>query len=144
VLLALPLLHLVGGCHSLARDIVAIEYQPGTAPTTIAAKCDAVYRLSAPEKREGRPGYQVAKGETVGFRREPDGSLVAVAAGHTLALEETRYVWVWEYTPKPTTPWERFLVKTRDRGEKAAETAVYVLFLPPFLIRQALFGPELP
>src|SRR5207237_333350 len=66
LLLALPLLSLLCGCKALWRDREAIEYRPGTPPTTVVADRDATYRLCADEPDPGRPSVDVTKGERVG------------------------------------------------------------------------------
>ena len=92
VLLVLPLLCLIGGCQSLTQDAVAVEYRPGTNPTTIAGKCYATYTLHSiePDVQFAPTTIELGKGAMVGFRREPDGSLVAIAG--------------WQNDPDPGGP----------------------------------------
>jgi hypothetical protein len=130
-LVALPLLTLLTGCKALTRDAESVEYRPGTAPTTVIADRDAEYRLYAPEKLEWRLPVDVAKGERVGFRYEPDGSLVAIAGKETTPIPDGQYVWLC--TPKPVTWWDRAAVKSRDKCENAFYTALFVITAPFWL-----------
>ena len=58
------------------------------------------------------------KGERVGFRREPDGSVTAIAPGDKLALPPGAYA--WEVVRSSVPPWrERFWCELRDRGIEA-------------------------
>jgi hypothetical protein len=138
VVLALNLLPLLGGCRALVRDAETVEYRPGSAPTTMAATYDATYRLYVPEKLETGMGIEVTKGEAVGFRQEPDGSIIAVAGQETKPIPDGRCVWLC--TPKPVTRWERFLVRTRDK----CETAVMLVFLGPALVINGCVTGEWP
>ncbi|MBX9581941.1 MAG: hypothetical protein K2X87_16675 [Gemmataceae bacterium] len=123
---------LAGGCRALVRDAEAIAYRPGTPPTTTAAECDARYQLSAPDELRYWLQVDVPAGAAVGFRREPDGSLLAVAGEHVQPIPDARYVWLC--TPKPATRWDRFAVRTRDRCEEAVTDAKVVLFIPVMCI----------
>jgi hypothetical protein len=129
VALLLPLLCLACGCKALVRDAETVEYRPGPTLSTTVASCDAEYTLSAPEKRETRLSVDVAKGERVGFQREPDGSLVAVAGKETMRIEPGAH-YVWLCTPKPVTALDRCAVKTRDKCEEV----IGIMVLIPFLI----------
>ena len=94
VLLALPLLSVACGCKALVRDAETVEYRRGAIPRSTAAKCDATYTLEVPEdKRTSYNPVDVATGEPVGFRREPDGSLVAFAGTHTYTIPDRHAVW---------------------------------------------------
>jgi hypothetical protein len=143
VLLALPLLALLGGCRALVRDAVAVEYHPGATPTTTVATCDATYTLYAPEPTPlvGYAEWDVTEGTTVGYRREPDGSVVAVAGELTTPIPECRSV--WRFTPKPITRWDRFVVAARDDCKYSLGAVVSVLLLPPTILWM-MCGGELP
>jgi hypothetical protein len=72
-----------------------VEYRPETTPaTTRAVTREATYTLRATDDL-GEPlaEHHVVRGERIGFRREPDGSVVAVAPGRTLALGPGAYTW---------------------------------------------------
>jgi hypothetical protein len=140
--LLLPLLCLACGCQSLARNVETVEYRPGPTLSTAVADRDAEYTLSAPEKFETRMPVDVAKGELVGFRREPDGSLVAIAGKETMRIEPGKH-YVWLCTPKPVTAWDRFAVSAHDKGKNAVE-AVTIFFLVPFIIYNGCTTGEWP
>ncbi len=137
-LVLLPL----GGCKALVREGEAITYQPGTPPTTTVAKCDATYSLDAKHPdtntKYGWGTFDVLKGATVGFRREPDGSLVAIAGEQIAPIPDERAA--WHYTPTPVTRLDRFAVSTRDRCEHAAGLVV----LTPLLMLHIACGGEVP
>ncbi|MBX9627220.1 MAG: hypothetical protein K2X82_25680 [Gemmataceae bacterium] len=131
VLLAALLPALAGGCRALVRDAETVAYRPGTPPTTAPAECDASYQLSAPDELRYWLQVDVPAGAAVGFRREPDGSLLAVAGEHVQPIPDGRYVWLC--TPKPVSRWDRFAVGTRDRCEKAAVTALLYVTMPVWI-----------
>ncbi|QJW93495.1 hypothetical protein FTUN_1001 [Frigoriglobus tundricola] len=143
VLLTLPLVCLVGGCQALTREAVAVEYRPGASPTAIEAQCAATYTLHSikPDSQLNPTTIELEKGATVGFRREPDGSLVAIAGWQTSPIAESQHV--WRYTPVPVTRWDRFVVGTRHTCEKAAEAATMAIVLP-LLVLHIMTGGEPP
>ncbi len=139
VLLVLPLLSLMSGCKALVRDAEVVEYRSGTLPITTAAKCDATYTLEVPEnKRTSYNPVDVAKGETVGFRREPDGSLIAFAGTHTYTIPDQHAMWC--FVPAPVTRWDRFVVSTRDKCENAFSTTLLVITAPIWMAQCAKTG----
>ena len=143
VMLVLLLLTLLGGCKAIVRDAETVEYQPGATPTTVVAKCDASYKLEVrDDAHKCYPPTDVTKGAVVGFRREPDGSLTAIAGKETKAIPEGRYV--WGYKPKPVTQWERLAVGTRDTCSTAAGWVCFALFVPLDLCWCALSGEAFP
>lgn len=94
--LALALLSALMGCVGPAPTGTFVECRDGLAPTTRKVTCEANYALVA----KGTPAvtgsfgeHHLKKGECIGFRRAPDGSMVAVAPGHTLALPPGAYAW---------------------------------------------------
>jgi hypothetical protein len=139
--LLLPLLSLVCGCMGLRRDREAVEYRPGTPPTTVVAERDATYRLCADEPDPGRPWVDVTKGERVGFRRESDGSLVAIAGTRTTPVPDVRHVWI--SSSWPVTRWERFAESTVEGSKKVAGIVVAIPMLP-FVFLWCVTGHELP
>jgi hypothetical protein len=138
LLLVLSLLSLVGGCKALSRDREAVEYRPGTLPTTVVADRDATYKLCADEPDPGRPVVDVTKGERVGFRREPDGSLVAVAGTRTTPVPDVRHVWI--SSSWPVTRRERFAESTSEGCKKAAQTVAGVIFFPAAVVLMVITG----
>jgi uncharacterized protein YceK len=138
VLLALLILALLSGCRSLRDDREAVEYHPGRPATTVVADRDATYRLCAHVPDPGRPTVEVTNGEVVGFRREPDGSLVAIAGTQTTPVPDIYHVWV--SSSWPVTRWERFADSTREGCKKATVTVVGVVCLPAAVLLMILTG----
>jgi len=95
---------------------------------TTVAKEDAEYRLSADKQTWIQT--DVTKGREVGFRREPDGSVVAFAGEQTWQVKDSNGRHVWLCTPKPVTEWDHFLVRTRDKSENAFYTTAFILAIP--------------
>jgi hypothetical protein len=143
VVLPLPLLALLGGCHALVRDAEVIDYRPGRpAPATVAAE-DAGYRMTARGGLQNWVQTDVASGSPVGFRQESDGSVVAFAGEQTWPVDPADGRHVWLATPKPVTGWDRFLVRSRDRCESAA-TAVMLFVLGPVIVINGCLTGEWP
>ncbi|VTU00257.1 unnamed protein product [Gemmataceae bacterium] len=133
ILLVLPAVSLLCGCHALARDSEVIAYRPGEAVTTTVAKEDATYRLSARDGRQGWIGTEVSRGGAVGFRQEADGQVTAFAGSQTWPIEASDGRHVWLSTPKPTSGWDRFIVRTRDKSASAFQATVLVITAPIWL-----------
>ena len=142
-LFAIATLPLWCGCRSLERDVVAIEYHPGSSPATGVTHCNATYRLTSPEPNVGLEyaTIELPKGSTVGFRRQLDGTMVAVAGDKTTPITDCHSV--WRYTPKPTCRWDRLLVDSRYRCERAAGAA-WDYFLLPYMIVAGCVTGEWP
>lgn len=123
VLSVLPLLLSAGGCKTLVRDDVdAVAYHPGVPPTTVVAPCDGVYRLyDCARSKWASEDVAVAKGETVGFRYEPNLSLVACAGDHVAPLPIGPHAWK---RATAVTRWDRTVGRARE-GRKAAALAAY-------------------
>jgi hypothetical protein len=132
------LLPIAFGCKSLWRETEAVGYQPGTLPTTVVADRDATYRLCADEPDVGRPTVDVTKGERVGFRREPDGSLVAVAGTQATPIPDVHHV--WRCSSWPVTRWERFTDSTVRESKRVIGIIVWV----PLVFLWCVTGHELP
>jgi len=142
-LFAIASISLLSGCQSLERDVVAIEHRPGTDPTTVLSSCDAAYELTSPEPNShiAYATIELAKGATVGFRRETDGSLVAIAGAQTTPISDCHSV--WRYTPNPNPRWKRFVSNTHDRYRSAAD-AMALFFISPFIIVNGCVTGEWP
>ncbi len=82
------------GCVSPAPVGPLVEYRAGLTPVTRPVKCPATYVLCA-EQPDSSPiaEHHLTKGERVGFRREDDGSVSAVAPGYTIPLPPGVYRW---------------------------------------------------
>jgi hypothetical protein len=140
VLLALPWLSLLCGCHALIRDAEVIDYRPGGTAATTVAKFDASYRLSAPGVRRSWIETDVLQGNAVGFRQERDGTVVAFAGEQTWRVEASDGRHVWLCTPRPVTAWDQFLVRTRDTSENTFSKAVMILTAPFWITQCAVTG----
>ncbi len=95
-LLALAMVFALAGCASAPPSGPIVEYRDGLTPTMKMVKCEADYELVAKDA-SAVPGpfgrHHIRKGEVVGFRREADGSLTAIAPGYTLPLPPGAYSW---------------------------------------------------
>ena len=80
---------LIGGCAS------PMCYRGEPAPQTWAAPREGMYKLY--RHCDGLPLLCIAlgRGEPVGFGRDSDDRLVAVAGDYKQAIVEGRYKWVW-------------------------------------------------
>ena len=139
-LIAIATLPLCCGCRSLERDVVAIEYHPGSMPTTGISSCDATYTLSSrePNCTLDYATIELPKGSTVGFQRQPDGTMAAVAGDRTTPISDCHSV--WRYTPKPTSRWDRWLVTTRDKWVHSVGVATDYFLLPYWIVICSITG----
>ena len=124
VLLALAFSIATGGCaHPHARKPAA-EFRAGRAPTTRPVCHEASYALM----RIDGPGEPLAtarvlRDECIGFRREADGSVVAVAGNKTFPLPDGEFAWVLMSGTEP--PWrERAGTDCKDVGAKVGGALV--------------------
>ena len=137
---ALCILSATSGCKALEREGHVVGYHPDLPPRAEAAPYDATYTLYTPDP-EARLAYatiELRKGMTVGFRREPDGSLVAIAGEQVTPIPDARALWC--HTPTPRSQIDRFAVETRDTCESVASAIV----LTPFLVFAIISGDEVP
>lgn len=124
-LLALALLSALTGCAGRPPSGPLAEYRPGLQPTTVPVTCAANYVLVAKDAATppAPPGeHHLRRGDRVGFRLGPDGSLTAVAPGYMLALPPGSYA--WEAAPASIpSPRERQLCEAREHFLRAAKVA---------------------
>lgn len=124
-LLAIAMGCSLAGCAGAPPSGPVVEYRDGLPPTTRTVKCEADYELVAKDA-SAAPGpfgnHHIRKGETVGFRREADGTLTAVAPGYTLPLPPGSYSWevVGDSVPPSS---ERQWSETRQHLRTAAKVA---------------------
>ena len=136
-LLAPPLFILTIGCQSTVKDVVVIEYHPYLTPPTTIAKCDATFTLTAPEPTKTLLSIELKEGETIGYRSEPDGSIVAIAGEQTIPIP---YDWsIWRYTPKPNNQGKRFLDFASDVCD-IARSLPRLIFTSPLWVPCACTG----
>lgn len=131
--LAFALLSALTGCVSPAPTGTFVGYQDGQAPTTRPVKCEATYALVS----HGAPApiveHRAVKGEQLGFRRQPDGSVVAVAPGYTFPLAPGSYS--WEVVPGSVpSDRERLLCETREHCLRAAKWTGITLLVVAVLV----------
>src|SRR5262245_59605238 len=103
--LTLGMLFALAGCVSQPPGGPFVEYRDGLTPTTRTVTCEANYVLVAKDAAAA-PGpfgeHHIRKGEAIGFRRESDGSVTAVAPGYALPLPPGWYA--WEVVPDSVPP----------------------------------------
>ena len=129
VTLALALASALTGCVAAPPSGPLVEYRDGLTPITRPVKCPATYVLTATDQYRGPvplAEHHVAKGERIGFKRQEDGSLVAVAPGYTLPLPPGAYT--WEVVRASVQPLhERLWCETRERTVQAGKTTLFVV-----------------
>ena len=136
-LFALAMVSALTGCVSPPPTSPFVEYRDGLPPVTRPVECEANYRLVATDS-SASPGpfgeHHIVKGGHIGFRREADGSLTAVAPGYALALPPGAYHWEVVQSSVPSVR-ERQLCATREYALKAARVAGIVT-----LVKLAVLG----
>lgn len=121
--LALALLSALTGCVAVPPTGPLVEYRDGLTPITRPVKCPGVYVLCPSDQPCSAPlaEHNVVKGERIGFRREADGSVVAVAPGYTMSLPPG--VYQWDVVRESVAPWhERMWCETREHAVAAGKT----------------------
>jgi hypothetical protein len=82
----------------------------------------------------------LTKGTCIGFRRNAEDRVVAVAGDQTTELFDTQAGSEWRYTPRPVTRWDKLIVGVRDNTERAIGTAWGCLLLPFIIINGSITG----
>jgi hypothetical protein len=124
VLLALAFSIAAGGCAHPRGRFPAAEFRAGRAPATRTVRHEASYALM----RTDGPGEPLAtarvlRDECVGFRREADQSIVAVAGNKTFPLPDGEFAWVM--VPGTEPPWrERAGTDCKDAAAKVGGALV--------------------
>lgn len=124
IVLALALVSALTGCVVAPPTGPLVEYRDGLTPITRPVKCPATYVLCA-DRSGATPlaEHHVTKGERIGFRREEDGSVSAVAPGYTLALPPGAYR--WDVVRESVAPWPaRAWCETRQRAVTAGNATL--------------------
>ena len=128
---ALALLSALTGCASPPPTGPFVECRDGLPPVTRPVTCEANYVLVAKDAAAA-PGpfgeHHIHKGEQIGFRREADGSLTAVAPGYTLPLPPGAYAWEVVASSVPSAR-ERQWCETRGHMLRAAKVTGIVLLV---------------
>jgi hypothetical protein len=118
---ALALVSALTGCVAAPPKGPLVEYRDGITPVTRPVKCEATYALRSADRPDPLTAHHVERGERLGFRREADGSVTAVAPGHLLPLAPGAYT--WEVVPGSVAPW-----RTRF-GAEVSPAVLGALFL---------------
>ncbi len=133
----------LAGCAGSPPSGPFVEARAGITPITRPVPCTGAYALRGTADAPGTvPLYEAhcAKNQRIGFRRELDGSVVAVAPGFELPLVPGAYA--WEVVPGSVRPWrERALEASAERWTRAARaTADSILMLSIVVGSLALVG----
>jgi hypothetical protein len=126
-LLGLAVLTALGGCANPRRPGVVARYEPGQKLTSKKVPYDATVELYArdqPAATGPLTSTGVTGGTRVGFRREPDGSVVAFVGGRPVPIPDGRCEWVIV-----ASSWPRWWARRADDAERAAEAAGTALAL---------------
>ena len=126
---ALALLSALTGCLNPPPRGPLVEYRTGQVPKTRTVRCEANYVLvtkNATSANGQLTEHHIVKGERVGFRREDDGTVTAIAPGYTVPLPDGAYAWEVVRTSVP--PWrERLWCETRDRSVATGKVTLFVV-----------------
>ncbi len=121
VALALAFVSTLTGCVAAPPKGPLVEYRDGVRAVTRRVKCEANYELVTEDATSvsGQIAeHHILKGECVGFRREPDGTVMAIAPGYSLPLPPGSYA--WEVVRSLVPSWrERLWSETRGRALEA-------------------------
>jgi hypothetical protein len=120
-LLCLALLTALGGCANPHSQGVVAAYRPGQKPTSTPIRYAATVELYArdqPQSTGPLTSTAVTGGTAVGFRAEPNGSVVAVVGERPIPIPDGRCEWVIVPGSGPTW-WGR-----RKADGKQAATSV--------------------
>jgi hypothetical protein len=127
VLLGLVALTTFGGCANPRRPGVVAVYAPGQKPTSAKVPYDATVELYArdqPQVTGPLTSTGVTGGTRVGFRCEPDGSVIAFVGGRPVPIPDGRCEWVIV-----SSSWPRWWARRADDAGRAAEAAGTALAL---------------
>lgn len=133
-LLGLTVLTAISGCVAVRPDDSVAAYRPGNSVTTTTAGFDATYALYAVD-HPGATGplltVPLSRGNTIGFRREANRSVVAVAGERVIPIPDGACE--WRVTPE-TMPgfWQRCGDEATSLGKGFVGT-VGALLMAPFL-----------
>jgi hypothetical protein len=119
-----------GGCHSLERDRVSVEYHPDQPPAITVAPYDATFslKISEPHSTCVISTIELKKGERVGYQVGQDGALVAIAGDKVIPIPDR---WSeWRYSPIPGNSFEWLLVTGRSVSEDVLRQTATIILLP--------------
>jgi hypothetical protein len=136
VLLALALLTAAQGCVSPRRSSVVAVYEPGGKTMSRRILLDSLVELHAREHGGSViTSTGVISGTRVGFRANPDGSVVAFVGDRIVPIPEGRCEWV-----VVERCWPRWWSRRADDAERGAQAAVQALTLTGFGIGAVTLG----
>ena len=125
MLFGLALLTATSGCANPRKSSVVAAYGPGREPSSKMILCDSIIELHAREQRTGAgpiTATGVISGTRVGFRTEPNGSVVAFVGDRSVPIPEGRCEWV-----VVETCWPRWWSRRADDAERAAKATAEAL-----------------
>jgi hypothetical protein len=110
----LALVSVLTGCVGSPPRSPFVEYREGLPPAVRRVTCEATYTLYLADRPSAViTEHHITRGERIGFRREEDGSVAAVAPGQIILLPPGAYT--WGVLPGSVPPWrERFLCEARQ------------------------------
>lgn len=117
-LLGLAVLTALTGCTVPGKNGVVAAYRPGQKPTSKKVPYDSTVELHAREQRHATgpiTSTGVTGGTEVGFRREPDGSVVAFVGERPVPIPDGRCEWVIV-----ASSWPRWWSRRKDDGKQLA------------------------
>ena len=94
---------LANGCGTMTGDVLA-KYTRGTEPLPpTEAPRDGWYALYSASDVKTASGYQLQKGDRLGFIRNADGKVVAVAGEKEITIATTTLIrsWAWKLEKTP-------------------------------------------
>jgi hypothetical protein len=125
LLLGLALITATSGCANPRKPHVVAAYGPGRELSSKLILCDSIVELHAREHATGVgpiTATGVISGTRVGFRAQPDGSVVAFVGERTVPIPNGRCEWM-----VVETCWPRWWSRRGDDAERAAEAAAEAL-----------------
>jgi len=114
-ILALALVSALTGCVSAPPSGPIVEYRSGSPSVNGKVPFDAKYTLVTHEENGPRSSFGehcLQKGQQLGFRSEPDGSVTAIAPGFTRLLPPGSYAWEAVASSVPSKR-DRWVCETR-------------------------------
>lgn len=91
--LALVVVAMTAGCAASPAGRSFVRYERGAAAYRVKAPEAGRYALYAGDESEPRVTAEIEPGEMVGFERDAEGRLVAVAGETKLVLPDGSYTW---------------------------------------------------
>ena len=120
VLLCLVVLTALGGCSHRSNPGVVAKYEPGQKLTSKKVPYDAKVELHARDQPDAvgpLTSTGVTGGTRVGFRRGPDGAVVAFVGERPVPIPDGRCEWIIV-----ASSWPRWWSRRADDAERATKT----------------------